>query len=650
MILLGLLFSAVSVKPALADNDALSESQFLSLLFKEFAAKELASMPSDGNHSDAKVYHLAKRLGLPVVGTSYTSFGNDLIKRKQAAQIIAQAFTGKLYNERESIDWMYQLNIYLNENEEASFEAFLPDKLLTKEEAVEFTNKLKQLGLRNLLKTPNGEIGQYRVDAFSKPIAVYNTYEKAYNHAKRYSYTKVVDTANGLVLWYPKTNTKILYHLYVNGNWEAGFDTKANAIAYATKLENDQSRIIEGVRNRSVWDNYHRYVVKNPEGYDTTYRLLEDAYNYALKTDEVNSYIHPLNDDVNTYTNSFLSKEEAGIGNGVIIFNGYEIDRKRESRNDNYEIGYDGKYPTGYFKPYIAYQKDGKFVDRFFDTFIISGRLYSETGRFEETPMNHANYQEWNWYKERALQQGGAVDRINQDATSIPEIDQVKVYVAIPYPKKEGTIIKPDGTEVEASYDNRYELVKWYVDQMLLEFNSGRFDHIDFAGFYWLNETVISVEDELLVRDVANLIHANQKRFIFSPHANATNYKNWKQYGFDAAYFQSNAKNAEAGSDVYKKRLHWGFMNSYQYGMGVNLEMEDISFSAIDSLKKSFDPYMEYARRYGFQGSTIMYQGTVMMHRIGAANTRLYRDQYLEYYDKIYQFLRGNKAPVGVGQ
>jgi hypothetical protein len=641
ILILVVALNLLTVKPASANNKILSESDFLSLLMREFAATELVKMPSDGTYKSAQVYHLAKRLGLPVVGTSYTTFGDDQISRKKAAQIIAQAFTGKVYNVEESVDWMYQVNAYLHE--EMSFEAFAPDASLTLEDATAFLEKIRKWGFEELKATPNGEISQYRVDAFSNPIATYDTYEKAYNHAKKYTYTKVVDTSNGMVLWYPKKNTKILFHLKVNDEVVAGFDTKENAIKYASKLENYQSRIIEGVRNRLVWDNYDRYVVKSPEGYQFSYKTLEDAYSQALKMDDFRSYIHPLEDELNRYTNSFLSREDAGIGNGVIIFNGYEIDRKKE-RGGYYEPGYNGQYPKDYFKPYIAYQKDGKFVDRFFDTFIISGRLYSETGRFEETPMNHANYEEWNWYKERSLQKGGAIDQLNEDTASIPEIDKVKVYVAVPYPKKEGSIIKLDGTEVEANYDNRYELVKWYIDQMLAEFNSGKFSDIQFEGFYWLNETVRSAEDEKLVREVANLIHSYQKRFIFSPHSYATNYKNWKEYGFDAAYFQSNAKNATSDPVEYKRRLHWGYMNAYQYGMGVNLEMEDHAFSAIDILRNSFDPYMEFGRRYGMQGkSTIMYQGTIMMHRLGNPATPMYKDQYLDFYDKIYQFLRGNR-------
>jgi hypothetical protein len=641
ILILVLVLNHLTAKPASANNKILSESDFLSLLTSEFAASELIKMPTDGTHKAAQVYHLAKRFGLPVVGTSYTSFGDDPITRKKAAQIIAQALTGKLYSEVEAVEWMYQVNAYINE--EMTVDAFAPELPLTLADASEFMSKLKQWGFKNLVATPNGEIGKYRVDAFTTPIATYNNFEKAYKHAKKYTYTKVVDTGNGMVLWYPKKNTKILYHLKVNDKVVAGFDTKENAIKYASKLENYKAQIIEGVRNRMVWDNYDRYVVKSPEGYQYAYKTLEDAYNQALKMDEFHSYIQPIQDETNQFINSFLSQEDAEIGNGVIIFNGYEIDRKKD-RGGFYEPGYNGQYPADYFKPYIAYHKDGKFVDRFFDTFIISGRLYSETGRFEETPMNHANYQEWNWYKERTLQQGGAIDRLNGDVASIPEIDKVKVYVAVPYPKKVGNIIKLDGTEVSADYDNRYELVKWYIDQMLAEFNSGRFNHIHFAGFYWLNETVRSAEDEKLVAEVANLIHSYQKRFIFSPHSYATNYKKWKEYGFDAAYFQSNAKNATSDPVEYKRRLHWGYMNAFQYGMGVNLEMEDHAFSAIDILRNSFDPYMDFGRRYGMQGkSTIMYQGTVMMHRLGSPATPMYKDQYLDYYDKIYQFLRGNR-------
>jgi hypothetical protein len=618
------------------NNTNLSESQFLSLLMREFAASELIKMPADGTYKAAKVYHLAQRLGLPVIGSSYTTFGDDSILRKKAAQIIAQAFTGNLYNEKDSVVWLYDQKIYTDEK--MTYESFRPDAILTKEEAKEFVDILKRAGYSKLTKNENGKVREYRVDSFYTPIKTYNTFQKAYQFAKDYHYTKIVDTASGMVLWYPEDNQKIVYHLHVNGKRVAGFDSTENAIAYAEKLENYKSRIIEGIRDKSIWDNYDRYIVKSPEGYETTTRLLADAYNMALERDNIRSYILPLDDDVNKYTNSFLSQDTAQIGNGVIIYNGYEIDKKKKGY---YELGTDGYFPSKFFTPYIAYQKNGKFVDRFFDTFIIAGRFYSEEGRFEETPTNDANYKEWNWYKERTLQPGGVISTLNADAAAIPEIDKVKVYMGIPYPKKVGNIIKLDGTETPASYEARYDLVKWYVEQMLAEFKSGKYQHLQFEGFYWLNETVRGTDDEKLLKEVAKLIHDQQKRFIFSPHANATNYKNWKEYGFDAAYFQSNARRSE-DPDEMKVRLHWGYMNAYQYGMGVNLEMEDLSYSAINSLIKDFDPYMEFGKRYGFKGhSTIMYQGTVMMHRLGAPNSPMYEQQYRDYYEKIYQFLRG---------
>lgn len=643
MFTLVLMMNVITMKPALAaaaaatdSNASLSESQFLTLFLKEFAAEELATMPTDGTYTKAiKEYHLAKRLGLPVIGTSYTPFGDDKITRKKAAQIMAQGFTGKLYTEKESVDWLYTQ--FFAKNSYFKYEDFAPNDFLTKEDAQLYINLLKNFGHIKLVKTPNKKVGQYRVDSFSTPVASYTTYEQAYNHAKKYSYTKVVDTANGMVLWYPPTNPKILFHLYVEGKRVAGFDTKENAIAYANKLENYQSRIMEGNRNISVWENYNHYVVKNGAGKTVPFKTWDEASQYALDNDRQRSYIQSIDDDVNKYKNAFQTKDSANIGNGVLIYNGYEIDRKNQ---DSYELGTHGIFPQDFFNPYIAYKKNGEYVDSFFDTFIILGRFYSDTGRFEETVMNQANYQEWNWYKERTLQPGGVIDSLNLDVSSIPVVDKIKVYIGIPYPKARGEIIKLDGTSVAADYDNRFELVKWYVNDIAEVFESGKFDNIQFEGFYWINETVRSKDDERLVTETANLIHSKQKKFIFSPHSKATNYKNWSQYGFDAAYFQPNARSVTDPLEL-KKRLHWGYTNAYQYGMGVNLEMEDISFSSIDSLKRSFDQYMEIGDRYGIQkSSTIMYQGTVMIHRLGDGNTPKFEEQYRDYYDRVYQFLK----------
>jgi hypothetical protein len=145
---------------------------------------------------------------------------------------------------------------------------------------------------------------------------------------------------------------------------------------------------------------------------------------------------------------------------------------------------------------------------------------------------------------------------------------------------------------------------------------------------------------------VGKLVHTKKKRFIFSPHSQATNYRNWKNYGFDAAYFQSNGQKGTIDIDI-KKRLHWGYMNSYKYEMGVNLEIEDTDHTRINTLFSKFDQYLEFGKRYGIQGnSTIMYQGTVMIHRLGKANIQGYQKQYRTYYDKIYRFLKNKSEPI----
>ncbi|MHC0036595.1 DUF4855 domain-containing protein [Pseudoneobacillus sp. C159] len=631
-----LMINLVAIKPATANSNGITEGQFLSMVLKQFAAVELAKMPPDGTYIFAKEYHLAKRLGLPVVGTSYTTFGDDRLSNKSAAQLLAQGFTGKILTEKQAIEWLTS-NKLVN--------TFVPDAYVTKADAEQILKELTAKGFNKLMKTPNGKIGQYRVDSFFKPIKTYTSYSEAYAHAKRYTYTKVVDTATGMVLWYPKQNSKILFHLHVDGKRAAGFDTEANALVYAKKLDKHFSRIIDGKINHSVWDNYNHFVVRNPSGVNVPFKTIDEANRHAVETEGQKSYIHPLDDDVNKYKHAFLSQKSAGIGNGVLIYNGFEIDKKK-AQYQRYELSNGGVFPERFFKPYIAYEKDGKFLDTFFDTFIILGRYYSDKGQFEETSTNQANYREWKWYKDRTFRSGGAIDRLNKDVSAIPQVKKVKVFVSIPYPKDEGNLVKLDGKAVKADYVNRLALVKWYMDSVHKEFASGKFPNLQFEGFYWMNETVISKEDEKLVTEVGKLIHAEGKRFIFSPHAKATNFRNWKKYGFDGAYFQSNAQDGVGEVDRIQ-RLHWGYMNSFSYGMGVNLELEDTDFSEVENVMESFDQYMEFGKRYRVQGSsTIMYQGTVMINRFGVANIRGYENLYRNYYDRIYRFLKNKPEPV----
>lgn len=327
----------------------------------------------------------------------------------------------------------------------------------------------------------------------------------------------------------------------------------------------------------------------------------------------------------------FLNADDTGITNGVLIYNGFETNAK---------LAKEGKFPEHFFDTYVAYEKDGEYVDRFFDTFIILGTRYPE-GIFQQSyERNTSDYSDWTWYLERTFQEHGAIDRLNESALRA-EVGPVKVYMAIPYPKNHYTFTTPEGLTYPVNSDSRLDIVKWYISEVENRMKSGEYEGIEFAGFYWTNETINLTEDEALLKEVSQYLHSNGYNFVFSPHSGAANLQNWEDYGFDAAYLQSNAFKIRDNYGMMLRKLHEGYIRSLQFGTGVNLEIEN---SGVDDVEVSFQnlrAYLRLGELYDLSGkSMIMYQGTEMIYRL----TKVDNPEYKEMYDELYNFFKSTRV------
>jgi len=341
----------------------------------------------------------------------------------------------------------------------------------------------------------------------------------------------------------------------------------------------------------------------------------EEAIQLALRYEKAT--VHPVSHSLTNYPAQPGKMEKTGIRNGVLIYNG---DKEGAS------------FSPDYFKPYIAYKQGETYSGTMFDSFIILGRTYSG-GEFTEASANHANYKEWKWYVDRTFASSGALANLNQSAKSLGK--KVNVYLAIPYPKRNETIVTLDGKRLKNTPDERYRLVSWYRNQMESKWKAAGYSHLAFKGYYWLNETVISLEDELLVEKVAKDAHASNKTFIYSPHALTTNFENWKTYGFDGAYLQPNA--FRASSNEAKAKLHRAFLRAQIYGSGMNIEIDSLSPHQIATGAENFRLYLEFAERYRLPGqSLIMYQATDMVHRMATIQSETYQGLYRELYEVLH--------------
>ncbi|OCA88943.1 DUF4855 domain-containing protein [Pseudobacillus wudalianchiensis] len=357
---------------------------------------------------------------------------------------------------------------------------------------------------------------------------------------------------------------------------------------------------------KRVYEQPLDYAIKQNGQVVQTEKTMDKAIQTALRYP--GSTVHPVSNSLMTYESRPAKLADTGIKNGVLMYNGAE---------------YQSSFSSSFFKPYL--QKDGQ---KMFDTFVILGRTYSG-GDLMETSNNKANYGDWKWYADRTFSSSGILQALNKAA--VENGQKVQVYIAIPYPKRNEAIINLDGKRTANTLQAREQMVNWYMQTVQQRWNAAKFQNLVFKGYYWLNETVIHADDERLVTNTAARIHQGNKKFIYAPHARTTNFENWKYYGFDGAYLQPNTFRLDVPSP--EARLHKAFIEAQVKGSGITLEIDTYSPHQINKGTPNFLLYLEYARRYGLKGQSLLfYQGTEMVYRMDQYN-------YEQVYEALGEFL-----------
>ncbi|MED0665514.1 DUF4855 domain-containing protein [Bacillus badius] len=329
------------------------------------------------------------------------------------------------------------------------------------------------------------------------------------------------------------------------------------------------------------------------------------------------STIHPASTKYREFSDKIATKDGTHLKSGVLIYNG---------------VNEKNTFTKEFFDHYTKYKTpDGQMKD-FFNTFIILGLRYNG-GWLSEHTNNHADYMDWQSYIDRTFAENGALQQLNASARS--QNKKADVYIAIPYPKREEPILKLNDEVVENNLESRMEMVNWYLSEITKEWRNHDLDHLNFKGYYWLNETVRVHEDELLLSAVSERIHEDGDFFIYAPHATSTNFRKWRSYGFDAAFLQPNAFRASVENK--EERLHRAFLYAQMYGTGITIEINSYSLNQAEDGVEAFNLYMDYAKRYGLdeKGMTF-YQGINMVERMATYNHPVFRQWYKQLTDTFF--------------
>ncbi len=294
-------------------------------------------------------------------------------------------------------------------------------------------------------------------------------------------------------------------------------------------------------------------------------RELENGREYLVPSEETTGGIHDL----------------------VLCYNGwYGVDA--ETQNPI------GDWSPEQYKPYLTYvNADGKSVDTMFDGVLLLG-LWSQYGRpFTPDPdVGNPQIEDWLWYFDKTFKEGGDIDNLNEAAKqasidlgdpnykvklvlTIPEVPltvekfgtlngreldidnlneaakqasidlgdpnyKVKLVLTIPEVpltvEKFGTL---NGRELNLTREEDWKyLISWWLDKVITEMESRNYEYIDFAGIYWLAETLgTEVEPRLYAAD---LIHDAGYHFYWIPYFFASGTLWADKAGFDAVALQPN--------------------------------------------------------------------------------------------------------------
>ena len=196
-----------------------------------------------------------------------------------------------------------------------------------------------------------------------------------------------------------------------------------------------------------------------------------------------------------------------------------------------------------------------------------------------------------------------------------------KVIIAIPEtdadPSNFGSItpggpnldFNPNDNGAFQAYLDKVHAIRWYVQQVMDEWNKARFKNLQLVGFYWFQEQLDTTEtyDPQLVKSTSMIVHANRKLLYWIPYYGAYGIPQWKQLGFDSVMIQPNVSfnwSIDPG-----QRLSEVAAMAKQYGTGMEIEAHwdvtssDPSLSSI-AQNRYFD-YFTAANVFGMPHNTL---------------------------------------------
>ena len=293
--------------------------------------------------------------------------------------------------------------------------------------------------------------------------------------------------------------------------------------------------------------------------------------------------------------------------------------------------------------PYVAYlDENGNIADFFMDGFIY---LTSSAGfPSGNKPYGETVKGDWDYLITSTFDGKNGFDKLNETVGTVKEKlnapdYKAYVYFSIPSIREKVTDfgdVDGDGISEDMSLsENRKKVFSWYVKAVMDEFASRNYEHIEFDGFYWLNEDVgYEVDDSHIITECGDIVKGAGTNFIWVPYYTANRYYLADEMGFDVMCMQPNfmfdLERFEYRFDLSAEQTKW---------LNMSIEIEH-SFEALgDPLYvRNYMLYLYYGVKYGYDEAVLMYFDDNNDYEI-MANSKdpMCRMQY----DATYKFVKG---------
>ena len=341
-----------------------------------------------------------------------------------------------------------------------------------------------------------------------------------------------------------------------------------------------------------------------------------------------------------------VGESTGGINDLVLCYNGF------------YNVGGNpeyGNWNRSDFRPYLTYiDEEGKAVDTMFDGILLLG-LTSRYGRsfMQTSDSEHLQDDDWYWYLDKTFGEGGDVYELNEAAKiAAKELNdpdyKVKLVIMDPGIYTNHTNFGPlDGDhslnfQVDADWKYASE---WWLSEVERRFNEGNYDHVELAGFYWLDEQYGFGETLWYQEYHQQWIHDHGYKFYWVPMSPANGYLWGHDVGFDAIAFQPGHYFTNPYEQDKKGYLGTGYVENCiglaSYGnMTIEFEMDNATFTDHTKYNQFLD-YLNAAQMNGIGEPSVYrawYQDVKSVLHAAYSGNQTVR----ALYDYMYQLKNGN--------